>query len=334
MMNRSKTAALLRRITRTRILVVGDLMLDRYVYGHVSRISPEAPVPVVRVTGQTDMPGGAGNVALNARALGASAQIAGLIGRDAHGRALRRTLEAERVDTRPTLALGRWPTIVKTRIVAERQQVVRIDEESALPPAQAIRTRRHRALREAVARAHAVILEDYGKGALDQETVDTVLDAARRRGLPVGVDPKDDHPLRFDGITVATPNRKEAFTLAGCPETEPCADPLRDRPLLRVAEALADRWHTRMLMITLGPHGMLLRMADRETFHVPTRAREVFDVSGAGDTVIAACMAALAAGADDRAAAEFANYAAGVVVGKLGTAVCRPDELLAYVPGK
>ena len=316
---------------RQRVLVVGDLMLDRYIYGNVSRISPEAPVPVVHVTSEKSMPGGASNVAWNIRSLGGAAVVSGVLGKDAAGAELRRILDREGVSTDGSLEDEQVRTIVKTRIIAERQQVVRVDWEGPESLDAALQNKFCGLIREQVQKASGVILEDYGKGVIQQAVVDAVLQEASRKGIPVGLDPKDNHELSVRGITVATPNRKEAFIMAGIKETAPAANPLEDRSLRRVAEVLVERWAPRMLVITLGPQGMYLAAKDAPPRHVPTRAREVFDVSGAGDTVIAVCVLALAAGANPVEAAELANYAAGVVVGKIGTASCTTDELVRYM---
>ncbi len=316
---------------RQRILVVGDLMLDRYIYGNVSRISPEAPVPVVHVSGEKSMPGGASNVAWNIRSLGGAAVIGGIIGRDAAGGELRSILNREGVSCNGCIESDMVHTIVKTRIIAERQQVVRVDWEGTDGIDAALVEQFCRLLREEVRKSSGVVLEDYGKGVILQAVVDAVLREASDLGVPVGLDPKDNHELVVRGITVATPNRKEAFIMAGIKETPAHANPLEDRALRRVGEILMEKWSPRMLLITLGPQGMYLASKDAPPRHVPTRAREVFDVSGAGDTVIAVCVLALAAGAAPMEAAELANYAAGVVVGKIGTASCTVEELIRHM---
>lgn len=315
-----------------RLLVVGDLMLDRYVYGTVERISPEAPVPVVRVARETLMPGGAGNVAVNLRAMGAKTAIAGFLGRDREGRELASLLRRRGVRLDPALELRAGPTTVKTRIVAERQQLVRVDRDAAPDLSARDRARFCRSAAAAAARADGVILADYGKGALSQPVVDAVLQAAQAAGIPTGLDPKNPD-LRVAGITVVTPNRKEAFYVAGRSDPGAASDPCADPPLLDAAGRVLRHWRPRHLLVTLGPQGMLIARPGAAPLHVPTRAREVFDVSGAGDTVIAVCVLALAAGADIVEAAELANYAAGVVVGKMGTATCSPSELLAALEG-
>ncbi len=329
--SRSRARALTARFARQQVLVVGDLMLDHYIHGHVSRISPEAPVPVLHVTRENSVPGGACNVAANVCALGGRAGVAGVIGKDAHGRSLVRLLHRAGIETGAVLPVARHPTTVKTRIVAERQQVVRVDWEKKLHPAPATCAAIARRIERSLATATAVIIEDYSKGVIVQPVVDALMAVARRRRLPVGLDPKDNYDLRFDGLTLAKPNRKEAFAHAGMMDTGPQDHPLADRPLLRVAEILLERWKPELLMITLGGHGLLLASPGKPPRHVPTRAREVFDLSGAGDTVIATCMLAIASGAGFEEAAELANYAAGVVVGKLGTATCTRKELNDYI---
>ena len=328
-----RVAQLLKKFSRRRILVVGDLMLDRYVYGTVSRISPEAPVPVVKVVRETSMPGGASNVACNVRALGGKAAVAGLLGKDAAGVELRWLLADAQVDVECAMMFAGAGTIVKERIIAERQQVVRVDFDRATvwSPRQSDKFRALLAVE--LARADGVVIEDYGKGAVTQEVVDLVLEKAAKRNLPVGLDPKEGHDLDLKGITVATPNRKEAFGIAGLIDPGAKENPLADKALAKAGEILMEKWGALNLAITLGPLGMYLLTRGKAPRHVPTRAREVFDVSGAGDTVIAAGVTALAAGADFLEAMELANLAAGVVVGKLGTASCTPDELLNHMKG-
>ena len=328
---RKRAAQLLKKFARRRVLVVGDLMLDRYVYGSVTRISPEAPVPVVKVVRETSMPGGASNVAGNFRTLGGQAAVAGMLGKDAAGVELRWLLTHAGVDVECAMMFAGAGTIVKERIIAERQQVVRVDFERSATwsPRQSEKFLALLALE--LDRADGVIIEDYGKGAVTQAVVDLVLAKAAKRGLPVGLDPKDGHELAFQGITVATPNRKEAFAIAGVVDPGAKVDPLADKALRRTGEILMAKWAAENLAITLGAQGMYLLSRGQAPRHVPTRAREVFDVSGAGDTVIAACVTALAAGAKFIEAAELANVAAGVVVGKLGTASCTPEELLNHM---
>ena len=324
----TRAKELLNRFGRRRVLVVGDLMLDRFIYGTVSRISPEAPVPVVRVVRETSMPGGASNVACNIRVLGGRTAVAGMIGKDAAGIELRWLLTHTDVDVDCAMMVPGASTIVKERIIADRQQVVRVDFEHSggWTPRQNDKFLAMLAIE--LGRADGVIIEDYGKGAVTQPVVDLVLATAARRKIPVGLDPKDGHDLDLHGITVATPNRKEAFAIAGVVDPGAKEVPLADKALHKTGEILMEKWAAENLAITLGPQGMFLMSRGKAPRHVPTRAREVFDVSGAGDTVIAACVTALAAGANFQEAAELSNFAAGVVVGKIGTASCSPEELV------
>lgn len=311
------------------VLVAGDLMLDEFLWGRVSRISPEAPVPVVLVDRETFYPGGAANVARNLREFTRHAAVLGLCGDDTAGTRLRQLLEAGGIETGGVVTRAGAPTTVKTRIIARTQQVVRVDRELSESPGRAERIALLSALDRAVARCGAVIVEDYGKGLLDAALAEEIIGRARAAGCVVAVDPNAGNPLPWRGATVVKPNRHEAFAAAGIPWSEPSAHPLEDKPLLRVAEVLLEKWDTEQLLITLSELGMILITKDGVRHHTPTRAREVFDVSGAGDTAIALYTLALCAGATPVEASEIANHASGVVVGKLGTATLRPEELLA-----
>lgn len=329
----SRAVELLNRFVGLEISVVGDLMLDRYIHGQVDRISPEAPVPVVNVLREHCVPGGACNVALNIQALGGKARVCGIVGTCAHGDELLDQLRNSGVNVGPVLRDPSGTTIVKTRILADRQQMLRVDRENrdlqdlVLSPAFTAK------VDAATSGVDGVVLEDYGKGVLQQEVVSRVLTAAKGTGIPSGYDPKDNHELDVKGVTFATPNRKEAFHVAGVRDRHPDRPPLEDADLLQAARRLRDVWQPDHLMITLGPQGMLLQSGAEPPVHVSTRAREVFDVSGAGDTVIATATLALSAGASFREAAELANAAAGIVVAKLGTATTSPEELLAALEG-
>jgi D-beta-D-heptose 7-phosphate kinase/D-beta-D-heptose 1-phosphate adenosyltransferase len=312
-----------------RVLVVGDLMLDEFIWGKVSRISPEAPVPVVQVDRETFYPGGAANVARNLREFAPQAAVFGLAGDDAAGGRMRALLEAGGIGTEGLVIRPGVPTTVKTRIIARTQQVVRVDREMAQPPDDKSRKALLGALDAALAKADGVILEDYGKGLLDAALAEDVIRRARAAGCVVAVDPNPGNPLPWRGATVIKPNRHEAFAAAGLPWSEPANDPLQDQPLLKAGEVLLKKWGAEQLLITLSEQGMLLLTRDGQRHHTPTRAREVFDVSGAGDTAVALYTLALCAGGTPVEAAEIANHASGVVVGKLGTATLTPDELLA-----
>jgi D-beta-D-heptose 7-phosphate kinase/D-beta-D-heptose 1-phosphate adenosyltransferase len=333
-MDLRRVEELIAQFRHLRILVVGDLMLDRYLYGGVDRISPEAPVPVVRVTSEKKMPGGGANVAANLRCLGAKVDVAGAIGDDSAGKDLLSALHELGIGVRYVVRNSGLPTTVKMRIVAERQQVVRVDWErpasGSCPYSSGVLARLIRAVRG----FDGLIFADYGKGGVELPLITPLLEAARQAGIPTALDPKDNHCLRIRGITLATPNCKEAHACSGLPpRTHIPGNPLRDPGLRRATRALQRLWDPAMLMITLGAQGIYLSPKGAKPELIPTRAREVFDVSGAGDTVIATSLLALAAGATYHEAALLGNCAAGVVVGKLGTASCAPDELLQAMSG-
>jgi len=321
----------LARMSGRKILVVGDLMLDQYVIGTVSRISPEAPVPVVVVTSEQAKPGGAANVARNIRALGGWPELAGMVGDDAAGADLRRILVDAGIASRAVRASARIRTAVKTRVVAERQQVVRVDREDPPAVVAAVAGEVLAPLEEVLPSMDGIIIADYGKGMLSQAIVDRVLAESARRRIPVGLDPKDTRKLGIKRIALATPNYKEACLHAGLPEMPLTGNLLDHGNLLEAGRRLQALWDPDMLMITLGAHGMYCLLRGCEAVVIPTRAREVFDVTGAGDTVIAASVTAMASGVPPLEAAAIANYAAGEVVGKLGAATCEPGELLAYI---
>ncbi len=303
---------------RTRVLVVGDVMLDHFIWGEVARISPEAPVPVVDFLRESHIPGGAANVARNLTAFGVRTELFGTIGRDDSGARLKQLLpEAGRA------------TSVKTRIVAHQQQVVRLDRETRGSLNGHMTRKLLARLETRIAGAAAVILGDYGKGVVTQPLLDELRQLCRRHGVWLSLDPKPVHRLNLDGLSLITPNRKEAFELANVPDETHRRDPLSDTNLMQVVEKLLNELRPVLLLVTLGEQGMLLCRAGQKPFHIPTQAQEVFDVSGAGDTVIATFTLAIAAGASPVEAAILSNHAAGIVVGKVGTATTSPDELAA-----
>lgn len=318
---------LLRRFSKTRVLVVGDVMLDQYLWGHVARISPEAPVPVVDFRRESFMPGGAANVARNLAVLGAQTELFGLVGDDAAAKTLRVVLGEHGIRSDGLLAGAGRETSVKTRIIAHQQQVVRVDRETRGPADARLTARLLRSLGRRLDGADAVVVGDYGKGVVTQELLDGLREACRRRGVWLSFDPKPVHTLRLDGLSLLTPNRKEAFELARIEDDTRCDNPLADASLLRVTERLMTELKPALLLITLSEHGMLLCRRGQRPFHIPTVAREVYDVSGAGDTVIASFTVAIAAGAAPVEAAILSNHAAGVVVAKVGTATVSQEEL-------
>jgi rfaE bifunctional protein kinase chain/domain len=301
------------RVAATRVLVVGDVMLDRYWFGDVDRISPEAPVPVVKVTRAEARPGGAANVARNAAALGAAATLLSVTGGDEAGATLETLLAAENVRTSfhrdPAL-----PTTVKLRVISRQQQLLRIDFETA--PSHEVLATKLADYDRLLPDCDIVILSDYGKGGLAH--IESMVERARRAGKRVLVDPKGEDWARYRGATIVTPNRGEFRQVAGAWQDE--------AGMTAKAQELRDALALDALLVTRSEEGMSLYTADGAQ-HFPALAREVFDVSGAGDTVIAATGTLLGAGADLASAVGIANLAAGVVVGKLGTAVVTPDEL-------
>ncbi len=317
--------AVLQTFSKLRILVVGDLMVDHYIWGEVNRISPEAPVPVVHVARESYTAGGAANVALNLASLGATAELIGSLGDDEAGRRLRTLLETARIDSARCATIKGTSTIVKTRVIARTQQLCRIDHEGARDSYTLENggvTNVH--LSEAIAAADAVIISDYAKGAITQALVNRVIESARLHGTLVAVDPKPSRHLTFSGVGLITPNRHEALELADLPEPG-----VGERyPLDEACRRIHAKFSPALLVITLGADGMAVCRNGVVEHIMPTEAREVFDVSGAGDTVIATLTAALAAGCAPIDAARLANKAAGVVVAKMGTATASPADLL------
>jgi D-glycero-beta-D-manno-heptose-7-phosphate kinase len=312
-----------------RLLVVGDVMLDRFIWGTVARISPEAPVPVVEVQSESNYPGGAANVARNLLPFCAHVTVAGLVGDDGFAGELEHVLRQGGIDTAGVIRDAGYQTIVKTRIIARNQQVARIDRETRRAISEEICERTLAFLRTKVRDVDAVIIEDYGKGFVTQALADGLAQAAQAAGVMMTVDPNPTNPLHWHGATVIKPNRSEAFAAAGLTENGLRSPRTIEAVLEELGRRLFAQWDAQMLLITLSEQGMALLQKNEPPFLLPTRAREVFDVSGAGDTAIALLTLALAAGATPREAAEISNHAAGVVVGKIGTATLTPQELLA-----
>jgi D-beta-D-heptose 7-phosphate kinase/D-beta-D-heptose 1-phosphate adenosyltransferase len=307
---RERIEDLTRRAAGRRVVVVGDVMLDRYLRGDTDRLSPEAPVPVVTIREAQAALGGAANVAANVAAIGATCVLVGIVGDDSNGRSIRAELAAQRLDDRYLLTTTGRPTTTKTRVVARGQQIVRIDEETDTLLEGADLERMSRQALDALESADALLVEDYNKGALPPALIHALMGAARARGVPVVVDPKFRQFFEYRGATVFKPNRRELEAALG---------------------AAVDLQHVNALPEALGRlHAdNLLVTKDHEVTRIPSLAREVFDVSGAGDTVTAWVGTMLAAGATVREAALLANYAAGIEVGKAGVATVSPDEVLA-----
>ena len=318
LISRDRLALLLDACRGLRVAIVGDAMLDVYLRGDVERISPEAPVPVVRVREQRFALGGAANVAQNVAAAGARAELVATVGDDEAGRVLRIMLDNMAADTAALVAVDR-PTTRKTRVLARAQQVVRFDEEDDADLSGDEVARVSDAVRAAVQRADALVLEDYNKGVLVASVIESSIEAARAKGIPIVVDPKYRNFFAYRGATIFKPNRRELESALGA-----AVD-------LEHEAALPDtfrRLGVEHLLLTLGERGMALLSSDGAVMRIPTTAREVYDVVGAGDTVTAYLATVLAAGASAYEAAVVANFAAGVEVGKLGAATVSGEEIL------
>lgn len=318
---------ILGRASSKRLLVIGDLMLDEFVWGKVGRISPEAPVPVVEVTGENSYPGGAANVARNLREFVGGISVIGLIGTDPGGKQLRQLLRDERIETADAVEDADFQTIVKTRIVARQQQVVRVDREQIRAPSPGQIAGVVKAVQRRLPKLDAIIFEDYGKGFLQADLVRQISERARRAEKIVAVDPNPRHHVAWKDVSVVKPNRSEAFLAAGIPWEDPVEPASSDQALRKVGASLLKKWAAKVVLITLGEQGMMLFQPRNQAHHIPTRARQVFDVSGAGDTAIALFTLALCCEATPVEAAEIANHASAVVVGKLGTATVTRAEL-------
>src|SRR5947209_17858552 len=306
------------------VVVFGDVMLDEFVWGDVTRISPEAPVPVVDIRRESVHLGGAANVLANLGALGARAAVVGVVGGDRAGERVRAELrEAGALDAEEGLIVDvSRPTTLKTRIIAHSQLVVRADRERRAPVDGPTEERIIAALRKLLREADALVVSDYDKGAVTPRVLDIMLPLAEVAGLPTLVDPKIRNFDSYRPATLVTPNHHEALRLTNSEDDS-------DDGMARAAHAIRDRLGCRSVLITRGERGMMLLGEDGEPVYVPTAAREVYDVTGAGDTVIATLAASLAAGATLVEAAILANHAAGIVVGKVGTATASAEELLS-----
>jgi rfaE bifunctional protein kinase chain/domain len=318
--SRERLARLVARFPRARVLVIGDLMLDRFIRGDVRRISPEAPVPVVQVRDEGVHPGGAGNVAANLAGLGARPKVVGWVGRDAAGSELRRLLDRLGADGAGLVVARDAGTIEKTRVVAHAQQVVRLDRE---PPGTSEHVERALVARvmRLLPRVDAVLVSDYGKGTISRSLLRRLAERTADGGLLYLVDPKHANFDSYRGATLVKPNAVEAEAASGIAIRD-------DASLAAAGERLLERWETQAVLISRGEQGMALCRRGRTPCNLPTTAREVFDVTGAGDTVMSVAALALASGGSLEEAAWLANLAAGVVVGKVGTATLSQAELV------
>jgi rfaE bifunctional protein kinase chain/domain len=320
-LTKQRAEEIARRMRDRTIVVLGDVMLDEFIWGDVSRISPEAPVPVVNIRRESTHLGGAANVLGNLVALGAKACVIGVVGKDAAGERIRASLRDESALQTDDLLIAddSRPTTIKTRIIAHNQMVVRTDRERRAPVDRQMEDRIIRAVKAALANAHALVVSDYDKGVVTPRILSEVLPDAYGR-MPVLVDPKIRNFDAYRPATLVTPNHHEALQLTNLEEDS-------DGALQAAARMIRDRLACDAVLITRGARGMVLLEGDRSALYVETTAREVYDVTGAGDTVIATLAAALAAGVSMTEAAMLANHAAGIVVGKLGTATASAKEL-------
>jgi D-glycero-beta-D-manno-heptose-7-phosphate kinase len=308
--------------TGRRVAVIGDAMLDEFVLGDVTRISPEAPVPILEVRGRESMAGGAANAAANVASLGGVASIVGVVGEDEAAESLRALITQRNIDASKMVGAADRPTTRKTRIVARNQQVVRIDHEVRAPLSDETKKALMAAAKEAVANADACIVSDYAKGVVFADLVRTIVDAARAKKVPIVVDPKQKSFAMYRGVTVITPNLVELEMATGraCHSTEEVID---------AAGALMKDLDGTAILVTRGAAGMSLFQQGKAPVHVPARARAVFDVTGAGDTVVSTLALCIAGGASLETAIEIASLAAGLVVSKPGTATVTQAELRA-----
>jgi rfaE bifunctional protein kinase chain/domain len=317
-MNRSRVAQLLNQFSGKRILIAGDVMLDEFIWGKVARISPEAPVPVVEVVDETYRLGGSGNVAANIHALGGVAIPIGIVGRDSAGDRVLDLMKQSEVETAGLIRVDR-PTTLKTRIIAHNQQVVRTDRENRKSVSSEINADLGKAFLEYLPLADAVIISDYDKGVVNRELLSEILPKAQSANVPVFLDPKVHHAEYYRPITLITPNQREAELLTGMAIED-------EHTLEQAGRRLLAKFECEYALITRGEQGMSL-FKEATSHHLPTFAREVFDVTGAGDTVIATLALARAGGATMEEAAVLANHAAGIVVAKVGTATVSRSEL-------
>ena len=322
--NRQRAEAIAQQFASKRLLVLGDFMLDEFIFGRVRRISPEAPVPVVEVERQMLALGGAGNVVNNLVALGARPLPLGVVGDDADGERMRHVFAGISVETHGLIADAARPTTLKTRIIAHNQQVVRADRESRKPAAEEVENRLIEVFARELATADAVVVSDYSKGLLTDRLLNLTLNTAQARRVLVCLDPKRRNFTAYQPLTVITPNHQEAAEASGVVIED-------ETSLIEAGQRLLADVRCQAVLVTRGEEGMSLFTDDGNVTHIPTVAREVYDVTGAGDTVIATLTLALATGASFREAAVMANHAAGVVVGKLGTATVSRDELLKTI---
>jgi len=322
--NFSKLKKIISSFNKARVLVIGDVILDEFIWGRVDRISPEAPVPVVWMDKESFMPGGASNVANNIAALGGSVELVGVVGNDERGAILKSELDQRRVNTTGIIIDKTRPTILKTRVIAHRQQVVRIDKEITTPLDNKVVSRLINQVKKRIDDIDILIVEDYGKGLVTPKLLKSIIPLAKRKKKILAVDPKEDHFTFYKRADVITPNHKEASSACGINITN-------KKSLEQVGNILLKRLKCNTVLITLGEKGMSLFKQNSKPVHIPTLTQEVFDVSGAGDTVVGVFSLSLASGATSVQAAHIANCAAGIAVGKVGITVITSEELIERI---
>ncbi len=326
-LDRERAKRVIERFEGVRIAVLGDLMLDQYLWGRVNRISPEAPVPIVEVTAESEALGGAGNVAMNIFALGGQAVVLGVVGDDEAGRKVNEVLVKSTTSGVQHVLVDRSrPTTLKRRVVAHSQHVVRVDQESRAPVNDVLRTEMLNRLRDDAAGLGAVIVSDYNKGVLSREFFDRVASWCLANGVPCFLDPKAFDLRSIGPVTAVTPNEREAETISHLKISDKVA-------VEKAGAAILASTGAQHVLVTRGEHGMALFSATDPPLHLPTQARQVFDVTGAGDTVVALLAMGAAAGASMAEAAQLANIAAGIVVGRVGTATASRKELHQALDG-
>jgi D-beta-D-heptose 7-phosphate kinase/D-beta-D-heptose 1-phosphate adenosyltransferase len=316
-----KLKDIISKFSEKSVLVLGDMMLDEFIKGEVSRISPEAPVPVVDVNSTYVMPGGAANTVNNLATLGAKVYVAGVIGKDAKGTKLKKMLEEKKIDTNGLIIDDKRPTTLKTRIIAHNQQVVRVDRENREEINEKTAGKLFNYIKSIITKIDAIVVSDYNKGTVTGGLLDTIVKLAKERECIVVVDPKVQNILNYRGSTVITPNQFEASAVVGIPI-------INETSIRNMGQKLLTMLECEAVLITRGKDGMSLFDKDGGVFHVPSIAQEVFDVTGAGDTVVSTFTLALVSGASMLDAAKLSNFAAGIVVKKLGTATVLPEEIL------
>ncbi len=330
---------IVRKFNQAKVLAVGDLILDEYIWGSVERISPEAPVPVLWAKKRTFVPGGTANVANNISSLGGKVTLLGVTGDDTNSKILLNELKKRKISTQGIFVENNRHTTVKTRILAGHQQVVRVDWEHTHDLSQELNTKILRYIEKNIDSFDAIIIEDYGKGVINVALLKELISLARSRKKIITVDPKEENFRYYRAVTAITPNRKELENAIRNLKLQDTANRFKintdklftDKDVDLAAREILEYLNLDSILVTLGEQGMKLLEKNGRLTHIPTQAQEVFDVSGAGDTVISTFTLALCAGASKLEAAHIANFAAGLVVGKLGTAVANPKELLERI---